>query len=109
MKIQSWIDEININQLPQPYQSLASQIGLEYAMIIAEEFGGTHVYFPKLDTVIRDARDTKIKKEFNGRNYKELARKYNLTEIWVRKIVAPIDGSANQTNLYNFLDDPETQ
>lgn len=81
------IAEIDPKQLPHPYFLLAEAIGLKPTLVLAEHFGGTGVYFPKLEAAIRDARDKLIRKEFNGGNYKELARKYRLSESWVREIV----------------------
>lgn len=81
------IAEIDVQQLPYPYSRMAPKIGLRAAMETAQMFGGTHQYFPKLESALRSARDKLIRKEFTGTNYKELALKYGLTEMWIREIV----------------------
>ena len=43
-------------------------------------------YLPKPESVLRPVRDAHIKAEFNGYNHPELARKYNVTERWVRQL-----------------------
>ena len=72
-------------------------------------YGGTFIYIPKIESLGRTVRDKMIKEEFDGSNYKELALKYGLTEVWIRNIVSekaaeirrkPIDG---QMNLEDFL------
>ena len=50
-------------------------------------FGGTTIYIPKAESLERAARDQKIREEFDGGNYRELAAKYGLTERWVRFIL----------------------
>ncbi|MDK2902462.1 MAG: hypothetical protein PWQ93_381 [Clostridiales bacterium] len=79
-----WLDA---ESLPEPYKSIADEMGLENALKLAEILGGLNVYFPKLDSILRQSRDERIGKEFNGCNYKELAAKYGLTESWIRNIV----------------------
>lgn len=81
------IAEISPEQLPHPYYQLTEIVGLKAALMIAEQFGGTGVYFPKMDSAIRDARDRLIRKSFNGGNYKDLARMFRLSESWIREIV----------------------
>lgn len=90
--VEPWLSELTIGELPEPYREIARKVGIETALILAKEFGGMTWYFPKLDRALRSARDRKIKAEHNGVNYKELARKYNLTESQIRAIVdAPDD------------------
>ncbi len=54
---------------------------------LTESFGGTYLYVPKKDAVLRKLRNMKIRAEFDGYNYRGLARKYHLTEISIRNIV----------------------
>lgn len=83
-----WQGEIDVSDLPEPYNSLASFIGLENTLVIAGKMGGTTLYLPKIDTLYRSVRDKRICDEFTGGNYKTLAKKYGLTEQRVRKIVS---------------------
>jgi len=45
------------------------------------------VYFPKNISSPTEERNERIKKEFNGRNYSNLARKYNSTKNRIRQII----------------------
>lgn len=81
------LEEIDPEQLPHPYHQFVGAVGIKGALLIAEQFGGTYVYFPKVEGAIRKARDKLIQKEFDGTNYKQLARKYKLSESWIREIV----------------------
>ena len=66
---------------------LIKLVGLSAAKNLVEVFGGDVFYFPKVESVIRSARNRRIYKEFTGYNHKELATKYNLTTRYVREIV----------------------
>jgi len=75
-------------ELPAPYCDIAHKVNLETALYFANMYSGEHVCFPKLDSVIRIKRNEKIRNEFNGYNFQELAVKYNMTDRWVRLLVS---------------------
>jgi hypothetical protein len=79
--------ELTAEELPEGYRQMAAVVGVENTLKLAEYLGGMHVYFPKLDSLMKRRRDERIRREFTGLNHRELARKYGLTEKWVRKIV----------------------
>lgn len=88
---QDWLTEIaaeiSIKSLPTEYQVVAELIGMENALRLAQHIGGGRIYYPKIESLLRDKRDERIRAEFTGCNHRELARKYALTETWIREIV----------------------
>lgn len=78
---------MTIDELPESYQAVAEIVGVENALRLAQHLGGLSYYYPRLDSLLRAKRDAKIRVEFTGANHRELARKYNLTESWIRIIV----------------------
>lgn len=82
------MDENDIKKLPELYQTLIELIGEENMLTLAKNFDGEAIYFPKYEAIYRGIRDREIVETFNGGNYKELARKYDLSENHVRKIIA---------------------
>ncbi|WP_206460651.1 Mor transcription activator family protein [Anaerovorax sp. IOR16] len=98
---EKWIEELTVDMLPEFYQQVVSIIGVDNFLNLCKEIGGTNMYIPKLDSVIRPIRDKKIRKEFNGANYKDLAIKYNLCERWVRDIINPKE-CEGQINLFEM-------
>ena len=80
--------EIPLDDLPEEYQIVAELFGVDGALRLAKQSGGMRIYVPKFEKLIRARRDARIRAEFNGANHRELARKYDLTETWVREIVA---------------------
>jgi Mor family transcriptional regulator len=81
------IDAIKIEDLPEDFRDIAENIGLDAAVKLFELRGGETIYLCKLETVRRNARNRSIKREFNGRNYRELAKKHRLTVSMIRQIV----------------------
>lgn len=79
--------KIAIESLPREYQMVAEIAGKATALKLAQCLGGTRVYYPKIESLIRDVRDECIRAEFTGFNHRDLARKYSLTETWIRDIV----------------------
>lgn len=90
---------MSIQDLPESYQPVAEIVGVENALRLAQHLGGLSFYYPRLDSLLRDKRDAQIRAEFTGCNHRDLARKYKLTESWIREIVQrrPAD---EQTNLF---------
>jgi Mor family transcriptional regulator len=88
---EDWLTEIAVDippeSLPEAYQEVALVIGMERTLKLAHYLGGMSFYFPKLDAVIQRKRDERIRLEFTGSNHRELARKYGLSDRWIREIV----------------------
>ena len=81
-------EDVIIGDLPEVYQQLAGLVGIENMLKIAKVFGGGEsIYFPKLEAIHRPARDKKIIEDFNGYNFRQLAKKYKLSEMRIRAIV----------------------
>ncbi len=77
-----------LEELPEVYEQLAGVIGIEATLLVAEIYGGEQVYFPKIEAITRPVRNGKIKADFDGYNFGELAKKYNLTKTQIRQIVS---------------------
>lgn len=89
--------EIPLESLPEEYQIIAELFGTEGALRLSKHSGGMRIYIPKLDTLVRNRRDAFIRAEFNGFNHRDLARKYELSESWIREVVQrrPQDAQAD--------------
>ena len=68
-------------------QDICEQIGVSVANCLSEEYAGQVICFPKDYRYKIAQRDLDIYNSFNGRNWGELGRRYNLTENALRKIV----------------------
>lgn len=65
----------------------AENAGQAIADRMMRNWGGQSIYFPKGISGRASERDYQIYSECDGRNYAELAKKYNLTLQWIYKIV----------------------
>ena len=81
------LEMVSLESFPEDIQMIAEIFGIDIALKLSENFGGMRLYIPKHETLLRSIRNQQIKNEFNGRNQRPLARKYNLTETQVRSIL----------------------
>ena len=77
-------DLIDLNE---EQKQLLEVVGLEVFKKLIHEYSGRSLYIPQKQKLEVAFRNKKIIQEFDGSNYKKLARKYNITETWVRKII----------------------
>lgn len=81
------LDKVQLDSLDEEQKGLAEIIGLDGFKALVRAYNGTSIYIPKIESLEKEIRDAMIKEEFDGSNYKELALKYGLTEVWIRNIV----------------------
>ncbi|MFH2064968.1 MAG: Mor transcription activator family protein [Pseudomonadota bacterium] len=79
--------DIKIDDLPDDLADIARIIGLDAVLKLVDARGGESIYIHKADRVAREARDRKICKEFDGRNYSDLAQTYKLSTSQIRVIL----------------------
>ncbi len=79
--------ELKISDLPEQFENIAQELGIEKVKALFKEFGGTSVYFPTEKMIYKEARDRDIIAHHNGFNHKELAIKYNMSESYIRTII----------------------
>lgn len=79
--------DILADDIPDGYREIADIIGVDAAVALAEARGGDSVYVPMPEMITRKARNRAIRAEFNGCNYRHLARRYNLTVTMIRQIL----------------------
>ena len=99
--------ELTVEMLPDGlYRQIAEAIGVEGLYKLAEVVGGATVYIPKPESLTRPARDARIKNEFNGYNHPELAKKYGVTERWVRQLCGEgrLEGQLNLLDIFDSQD-----
>lgn len=68
------------------YKRFAEIIGVENTRLVYEEFNGQQITFP-LELYTKQYIYKQIRNEFDGANYKQLARKYGYSERTVRRIL----------------------
>lgn len=100
MTYEEWMDEIDLNDLPTRLREVAEIIGLRNTLKLAQKYQGIPLYLNMLDSAIAEARNRRIRKEFNGSNHRQLAQKYRLTEVWIRQLLKEHEIDDNQICLF---------
>ena len=80
------IKYISKEDLPIVLQDLVDTIGIEAFKKLIENYGGSSLYIPNENSILKPIRNRLIKKHFNGNNYKELAKEFKISEMQVRNI-----------------------
>ncbi len=83
----SLLDKLKMSDLPDDQREIALLIGINNYKKLIEKYGGLAIYIPKSDGFEMAYRNIQIRDEFNGFNYRELAKKYELSEVRIRCIV----------------------
>ena len=82
------------------YKALTAELTENQAMratvAIARLYGGEAPYFPTISSITNELRDSKIRKEFNGSNLRELSKK-------IRSIAFIRSGVIEKETEVNFL------
>lgn len=84
------VDNIRLEDLSGEQLQLATIVGIEAYRELVRQFGGTHIYVPEHNSFRAMRRNEKIRKDFDGYNFRELARKYDLSESMIRRIVRDV-------------------
>ena len=79
------MDYIKIEDIPEEFVGLANFMGIDKNKVqinLAFE-----CYFPSKKTLLRNGRNREIIKMYNGKNIKDLARAFEISEVQVRNII----------------------
>lgn len=68
------------------YAKIAGLVGTENAKLLFSEFRGQQVTFP-VEFYKKEYIYSEIVSEYNGKNVKQLAKKYNYSEHTIRRII----------------------
>lgn len=82
------MNNLKINDIPSQYQDIAEFMNVENFIDFCRFFGGSYIYIPNIKTFEAIIRDKDIMSMYaNGTDIKVIARKYNVTTNYVRKII----------------------
>lgn len=80
------IEKLTIEDVPENLKSVACAIGIDAFRNLIKCAGGTSVYLPSERCITKPVRDRVIKESFCG-DYREMARRFGISEVRVRRIV----------------------
>jgi len=101
-------EDLTLDDLQEQHREYAELIGIENLIHLSQYFGGTQIYIPMPGELFKKRKYELIQEEFNGFNIRELAKKYDVSESTVYRLVrdqvirknTPIEG---QMSLGDFL------
>lgn len=70
-----------------PFNELMDIIGFEGIYLLSKEMSGSSLYIPNINKIFRKCLYKQIPKEFDGSNYRQLCRRYDLSERTIRNII----------------------
>lgn len=82
------LDELTIDDLDEEQRELADCIGMEAYRKLVATYAGSPINVRMPDKLTLKQRNRKIRSEFNGYNFSELAKRYELSERQIRNIVS---------------------
>jgi Mor family transcriptional regulator len=92
---------LTLEMIPEGmYREIAESIGIENLIKLTKIVGGATIYLPKPESLVRPVRDARIREEFNGYNHLELAKKYEVTDRWIRELC----GEGHLQGQYSLFD-----
>ena len=80
------INKLTIDDVPENLKSVAYAIGIDAFRSLIKCAGGTSVYLPSERCITKPVRDRVIRESFCG-DYRELAKRFGISEVRVRRIV----------------------
>lgn len=72
------------------YREMAEIIGVESTKRLYEDFKGQQITFPQR-LYAREYVEEYVKKNYDGKNLKELARKFSYTERHIREMIKKVE------------------
>lgn len=87
-------EHLDIKDMPEDIQHLASIVGDEKAKKICKEFGGTSIYFPAKPN--KKSIINVIKKQFTGSNVNEISRLLGVSRSTIFKYLNYKEGGKNE-------------
>jgi Mor family transcriptional regulator len=92
--------------------TLAEEIGLDIAFLIAAAWGGALIYIPKGFLFLLRKKYREIFNEFTGHNHAELAAKYGYSLTWIYRVIKVVRQSEideRQGDLFEPEDGGQTE
>lgn len=80
-------NKITLEDLQEQHRELAEIIGIDNLLALSKHFGGMQLYIPQTDKLMKNVKYKAIMAEFDGMNIKKLAKKYDVSESTVYRLV----------------------
>lgn len=80
------LDYLTVEDLPEGLIDVVDAIGFDSFKTLVKLCGGSSLYVPSENNLIRLVRNKIIRESFNG-DYRSISRKFGISEVQVRNII----------------------
>ncbi|MGL4911815.1 MAG: Mor transcription activator family protein [Romboutsia sp.] len=80
------LEYLNKDDLSESLGDVVDVIGIDSVKELIKLAGGSSIYIPSENSVVKAVRNRVIKSDFNG-SYREFSKKFGISEVQVRNIV----------------------
>lgn len=82
----SLLDDVRMEDLSDESLEIVDLLGMDTFKALVCNYGGSEPYIPRLESVVLNARNRRIKAEYNGSNENYLTRKYRISARYIREL-----------------------
>ncbi len=87
MNYDRYVDDVRIEDISYTYKDMVDIMGIENFIELTEVYGGSCIYIPMKKNVLIPCRNRLIKAKFDGINYREVAKEFDVSVNQVKVIV----------------------
>ncbi len=80
------LERLTVDDLPDSLVDVVDVIGIDSFKKLVKFCGGSSLYIPSENNLIRPVRNKVIRESFNG-DYREISRKFGISEVQARNII----------------------
>ena len=80
------LEYLTENDVPDSAKDVVEVIGIDAFKGLVKLAGGSNLYIPNENNLIKPIRNRRIREEFNG-SYKDISRKFGISEVQARNII----------------------
>ena len=80
------LEYLTENDVPDSVKDVVEVIGIDAFKGLVKLAGGSNLYIPNENNLIKPIRNRRIKEEFNG-SYRDISMKYGISEVQARNII----------------------
>ncbi|WP_050698994.1 Mor transcription activator family protein [Anaeromassilibacillus senegalensis] len=95
-----FLEHLSLENLKGEQLEIAETIGIEPYRELVRRFSGSQIRIWTVDRLTKKIRDDQIRKEYNGHNVKQLARKYHLSDQTIWEITSNARKIGEQESLF---------
>ena len=80
------LEYLTENDVPDSVKDVVEVIGIDAFKGLVKLAGGSNLYIPNENNLIKPIRNRIIREEFNG-SYRDISRKFGISEVQARNII----------------------